>query len=174
MDGDAVASLLVGLGIGLDGEDAVDLPFLKALEPQAFTRHKAADASAVFHYPLDTAGFQCMGNITTNAPAAGVAACITEIHRIAGLSLLVPLLSRLLDEQDTGALAFTVGQCGLSIPGGETAGSVRLLWMPAAKVYQHSVLCLVPVDSSEIAGVQRNCCIPLSNDPIFPVKAHQV
>ena len=31
-----------------------------------------------------------------------------------------------------------------------------------------------PVDSSEIAGVQRNCCIPLSDDPIFPVKAHQV
>ena len=127
------------------------MPFLKTLEPQALAGHETADASTVFYNSLNTAGFQRMGNITPNAPAAGVAACVAQIHRIAGLSLLVPLLGRLLDEQDTGALAFTVGQCGLSIPGGETAGSVRLLWMPAAKVYQHSVLCLVPVDSSEMA-----------------------
>ena len=114
------ACLLIRLCVGLDGEDAVNLPLIEALQPQTLPRHQTPDASATFHDALDAACFQCVGDITPNAPAAGVATCITEIHRIAGLSLLVPLLSRLLDEQDTGALAFTVGQCGLSIPGGET------------------------------------------------------
>lgn len=109
IDGDAVACLLIGLGIGLDGEDAVDLPFLKALEPQAFAGHETANVPAVFHDSLDTTGFQRMGNITPNAPAAGIAACKSQIHRVTGERFLISFLGGFLDEQNAGAFASVVG-----------------------------------------------------------------
>ena len=109
MDGDAVACLLIGLGIGLDGEDAVDLPFFKALEPQAFTRHEAADASAVFHDTLNTTCLQRVGDIAPDAPAAGIAACKSQIHRVTGERFLISFLGGFLDEQNAGAFASVVG-----------------------------------------------------------------
>ena len=79
IDGDTVSRLLIGLSVGLDGEDAVNLPFLKTLEPQALAGHETADASTVFYNSLNTAGFQRMGNITPNAPAASVAARVAQV-----------------------------------------------------------------------------------------------
>ena len=66
-----------------------------------------------------------MGNVTPNTPAAGVAACVAQVHRIAGLSLLVPHLGRLLDEQDAGAFRPMIGESRLPIPGREAAGGIR-------------------------------------------------
>lgn len=136
MYGDAVACLLIGLGIGLDGEDAVDLPFLKALEPQAFTRHEAADASAVFHDALDAACLQRVGDIAPDASAAGIAACKSQVHGITWEGLFVAFLCSFLDKQNARAFSPMIGERGLPIPGGETASGVRLLWVSAAKVYK--------------------------------------
>ena len=55
-DGDAVACLLVGLGVRVDGEDLVDLLIVKALQAQALPGHQAADASAALHNALHTGG----------------------------------------------------------------------------------------------------------------------
>ncbi len=44
IDGDAVPSLLVKLGVGLERQDKVDAVIRPALEPQAFPWREAADA----------------------------------------------------------------------------------------------------------------------------------
>ena len=107
-----------------------------ALEPQAFTRHEAADAPAVFHDALDTACLQRVGNIAPDAPAAGIAACKSQVHGITWECLFVAFFGGFLDEQNAGTLTSVIGEGGLPVSGGETAGSVRLLWVPGAKVYK--------------------------------------
>ncbi len=72
LDGDAVACLLIGLRVGLDGEDAVDLPLIEALESQALAGHQTPDASAAFHDTLNTTCLQRVGDIAPDAPAAGL------------------------------------------------------------------------------------------------------
>ena len=95
-----------------------------------------------------------MGDILSHTTTAGIAPGEAEINAVAGIRLFIAFFRGFFDEQNAGTLCSMIRQRCLSISGGEAAGGVRLLWMPAAKVYQHSVLRLIPVDASEIAGVQ--------------------
>ena len=66
-----------------------------------------------------------MGNITPNAPAAGVAARVAQVHRIAGERFLIAFLGRFFNKQDAGAFRPMIGESCLPIPGSEAAGVIR-------------------------------------------------
>ena len=130
MDGDAVACLLIRLCVGLDGEDAVDLPLIEALQPQTLPRHQAADAPTALYNALDAACCQCVGDILSHTTAAGIAPGKAEIDAVADARLFISLFRGFLDKQNAGTFCSMIGQRCLTITGGETAGGLRLSRLP--------------------------------------------
>ena len=125
--------MFIRLGVRGDGQQAVDLVLLKALEPKALPGHQAADSPAPFHNALDAGGI--MGQLAYPAPS-GLAAGVAQVHAVAGDGLLVALFGRLPDHQHPRTLRPMVGEGGLPVPGCEASGGIRPPGFPHRQVYK--------------------------------------
>ena len=106
--GHAVASLLVCLCIGVDGEELVDLILGEALQAETLSRHQSSDSAAAHDNAVRICGVHCMGDARKHTPTARIAAHEAEINGIAFVRFLIAFLGRFLNVEDARILPFEI------------------------------------------------------------------
>ena len=140
----AVASLLVCLRIGVDGEDLIDLILTEPLQAETFPRHQPSDSAAAQDNAVCICRVHRMGNACKHTASARITAREAKVDGIAFMRFLIAFLRCFLNVENTGILPFEVGK-GAVLPGMQTSGVRRDLRITLRQIYK--------VESGLSAGV---------------------